>query len=125
VEFALILPLLVTLVLGCVDFGRFAYTYIAVTNAARVGAGVGSVNPVTSSTWSIWAERVRQAVVGEMGAAFDPSKISIPSLTVTSQSDGQKRVRVQVSYPFVTFVTWPFLPNNLTLTRAVEMPMIR
>jgi Flp pilus assembly protein TadG len=35
VEFALILPLLVTLVLACVDFGQFAYNYIAVTNAAR------------------------------------------------------------------------------------------
>ena len=38
VEFALILPLLLTLVGGAVDFGRCFYTHIAVTNAARAGA---------------------------------------------------------------------------------------
>ena len=38
VELALILPLLVLIVLGAVDFGRFANTYIAVTNACRAGA---------------------------------------------------------------------------------------
>jgi Flp pilus assembly protein TadG len=37
-ELAMILPLMLILVLGCVDFGRFAYSYIAVTNAARAGA---------------------------------------------------------------------------------------
>ena len=40
VEFALILPLLMTIVLGCVDYGRFAYDYIAVTNAARAGTSM-------------------------------------------------------------------------------------
>src|SRR2546423_13511130 len=38
VELAVLLPVLTTIVLGCVDFGRFAYNYIAVTNAARAGA---------------------------------------------------------------------------------------
>jgi Flp pilus assembly protein TadG len=36
-ELAIILPLFITIVLSCVDFGRFAYTYIAVSNAARAG----------------------------------------------------------------------------------------
>ena len=31
-----------TLLLGAVDFGRFAYNYIAVTNAARAGAAFGA-----------------------------------------------------------------------------------
>ena len=44
VEFALILPLLVTIIFACIDLGRFAHTYIAVTNAARAGAGFGSSN---------------------------------------------------------------------------------
>ncbi len=34
-EFALILPLFLLIVLGCIDYGRFAHTYIAVTNGAR------------------------------------------------------------------------------------------
>ena len=38
VEFALILPLLLMLVLGALDFGRLFYTKIILTNAAREGA---------------------------------------------------------------------------------------
>lgn len=38
VEFAIILPLLLILVGGIIDFGRLFYTEIMVTNAAREGA---------------------------------------------------------------------------------------
>ncbi len=36
-ELALVLPLLLTIVLGCIDLGRFAYAATAVANAARAG----------------------------------------------------------------------------------------
>lgn len=38
VELAIMLPLLVTLLLGAVDFARVFYTQVAISNAARVGA---------------------------------------------------------------------------------------
>ncbi len=41
VELAIVLFLLIVIVFGCVDFGRFATTFIAVTNAAREGAEFG------------------------------------------------------------------------------------
>jgi Flp pilus assembly protein TadG len=123
-EFALVLPLLITIVLGCVDFGRFAYTYIAVTNAARVGAGFGSSKPFTLVTRSIWQQQIRQAVVNEMGTPFESAEITMPAPVVTTESGGLKRVHVEVSYPFRTLVTWPGIPNDMTLTRAVEMRVI-
>jgi Flp pilus assembly protein TadG len=41
IEFALVLPLLVFIIAGIVDFGMMFRTYEAVTNAAREGARVG------------------------------------------------------------------------------------
>lgn len=38
VEFAIILPILLLLLLGAMDFGRLFYTKIVLTNAAREGA---------------------------------------------------------------------------------------
>jgi uncharacterized protein (UPF0333 family) len=38
VEFALVLPLLLLLILGAMDFGRMFYTKMILTNAAREGA---------------------------------------------------------------------------------------
>jgi hypothetical protein len=43
VEFAIILPLFMFLVMGSIDFGYFLYVSEVVTNAAREGARAGSV----------------------------------------------------------------------------------
>ena len=42
VEFALVLPILLLLIFGLVEFGRLIFTYIAVNTAAREAARYGS-----------------------------------------------------------------------------------
>jgi Flp pilus assembly protein TadG len=48
VEFALVLPFLVFLVLGIVQFGRAWHDYITITDAARVGAREAAVHRTTA-----------------------------------------------------------------------------
>src|SRR6516165_8835479 len=80
-EMALILPLFVMLILGCVDFGRFAYTYIAVSNAARAGASWAMMNPPDNMTTpsSGWQSQVTQAVNDEMSQqpGFQSSSLTV------------------------------------------------
>lgn len=132
VEFAVMLPILLTLMLLCVDFGRFAHYDIAVTNAARAGAAYGSSHGFTISTRPAWEAQVRLAVVDELDSNswFDASKLTVPSPVVTQGGDGSWRVQVDVSYPFQTLLNWPFLPptpegrryhDPLILHRAVVM----
>ena len=45
VEFALILPLLLLLFLGIIEFGRAILAYNTIANAAREGARYGIVDP--------------------------------------------------------------------------------
>lgn len=45
VEYALILPILLLLVIGAMDFGRMFYTKMVLINAAREGASYLSYNP--------------------------------------------------------------------------------
>jgi Flp pilus assembly protein TadG len=44
VEFALVLPLITILLFGLIDLGLATFAYSSVTNAARTGARVASVN---------------------------------------------------------------------------------
>jgi Flp pilus assembly protein TadG len=128
VELALILPLLVTIVLGCIDFGRFGYAYVAVTNAARVGAGVASFNPVTSTTTAQWEALIRDAVAREMEGVpgYDAANLTVPTPDISVDPGGLRRVRVQVTYVFDTVVNWPLLPaSGFPLSRDVEMRFIR
>jgi len=49
VELALSVPILVLLLLGAVEFGRFAYLAIELTNAAKAAAQYGAQNSVTGA----------------------------------------------------------------------------
>jgi Flp pilus assembly protein TadG len=124
-ELAILLPLLLSVALLCVDFGRFAHFYIGVTNAARTGAGFASSNLYTPTTQSLWNAKVQQAVRDELStnAWFDPSKATI-SQQMIPETGGYWRAQVDVTYPFRTLINWPFLPGYNTpvmLHRKVVM----
>ena len=54
VEFAMVLPLMLILMFGIVDFGRAFYVWLTVTNAAREGARVAATQqPSTAVTTRI------------------------------------------------------------------------
>lgn len=126
VEFAVVLPILVTLLLGATDFGRFSYSAIAVANAARSGAAYGSMNPFTTSSLAVWQAAVKQAAIDELSqaSAFDTSKLTV-TVTSTVESSGMRRVSVQTTYPFKTKVNWLFIPSSFNLTHTVVMRGIR
>jgi Flp pilus assembly protein TadG len=120
IELAVLLPLLAVLALGCVDLGRFVYAYIVVTNAARAGAGYASGHPYTAATYSTWQAKAQQAVADEAGSlsGFDRDQVTATAVT---ESSGLWRAEVTVPCQFQTLVTWPLLPNSLTLQRTVTM----
>lgn len=126
VEYAIVLPVLITIVLGCVDFGRFAHSYIAVTNAARAGAGHAAMN--ASSDATAWEAKVKAAAQREMEQLrnFDATQLTV---TATRNFDGpalgQPRLRVTVQYPFNMVVAWPLLPSSMTLSQSAEIRAIR
>jgi Flp pilus assembly protein TadG len=102
VEFALLLPLLLLLVFGIIDFGRALNAQITLTQAAREGARLdavcnATVNPNCGTT-------VRNGTVtAATGLNLSPSIVSV---TTCSQGAGQgvnATVTIK-SYPF-TFVT--------------------
>lgn len=133
VEFGLILPLLVTLVLACVDFGQFAYNYIAVTNAARAGASYAIMNNYTNSTQGIWIAGVQQAAWQEIQQQFTSANVSnwsVPTPTViVDPGTGLRRVQVTASYTFKPYFPWNWtglsIPSNITVSRQIQMRMIR
>ena len=126
VEFALVLPILVTILLGATDFGRFSHSRIAIANAARCGAAYASTNPYDSSNSTAWTTGVTKAVTDELSesAAFDPAKLTV-TVAPVAESGGLWRFSVQVAYPFETLVNWPLLPASFDLKQSVVMRGIR
>jgi Flp pilus assembly protein TadG len=125
-ELALILPVLVTLVMGGVDFGRFAYNYIAVQNAARAGAAYGTMNSYVASGQTAWETGVQSAARDEMNqqTGYTSTNLTVQA-TTTIESNGLRRVQVDASYPFQTVVAWPGFPSTVTLRSVVQMRAVR
>lgn len=126
VEFAVVLPLLMLLLLGGADFGRCFYSAMAVANAARAGAEYGAMNRYDASAQGPWQAGVQQAAIDELSesALFDLGQLTIVASNIT-EGDGSQRVEVQVTYPFRTIFSWIFIPSSLTLQQTVVMRTIR
>lgn len=116
VEFALVLPLLLVLVMGIIDFGRAYQTQIMLTNAVREGARLGATGASTSAITS----RV-DATDGVTGATI--------SVTNAQGTTGQS-VTVQVRYNFTMITPLGSLlrllgtstvPNGFTLSATADM----
>jgi Flp pilus assembly protein TadG len=102
VEFAIVLPLLLMLLLGIVQFGSVFRDYIALTDATRVGARQASVarsiQPDTDRIPLVIA-RVHKA-----GVNLDPNKMTITvepvKLDGTAGWEASGDVTVRAEYPF-------------------------
>lgn len=76
VEFALVLPVFLLIVMGLADLGRAVYEYNSITNAVREAARLAIVN---QDTTKITARAVGQSSMAETGG---------PSVTVTFRESG-------------------------------------
>lgn len=126
VELAVVLPLLLLIVFGCVDFGRVAYHSIALNNATGAGAAYAATHRFTEFTRAAWESRVREAVIEEMQHVpdFDPGALQTEIETLAGPNDNV-RVTVEARYPFHTLVEWPALPTRLLLRRTVSAMQYR
>ncbi|MPZ23852.1 MAG: pilus assembly protein [Dehalococcoidia bacterium] len=93
VEFALVLPLLLVLAFGIMDFGRALQAYVTINNAAREGARTGSITPSTGTIQNT----VRDSA-GDFGDDVDIN-VSYPD---GNESGGSVRVRVEYDYTMIT-----------------------
>jgi Flp pilus assembly protein TadG len=125
--------LLVTIALGCVDFGRFAYSYIALTNAARAAASYAVMNNYSGSTYNTWLTGVTNAAQHEMDnqigySSTNPVSVSAPVVAV-DQTTGLRTVTLTVSYPFNSIISWVFggyfVPHSMNMSRAIVVRPIR
>ena len=101
VEFAIVLPVLLLMVFGIVDFGRALYTLNNLTAAVREGARLASTqispDPTTSGSMSAVSTAVTNYVVAFGGNAGAPTV----SETFSGTPPNMQSITVQITnYPF-------------------------
>lgn len=117
VEFALVLPFLLLLIMAIIQFGLVLSGYVTVSNAAREGARVGII------------EKSNSAINAKVIEAFDGSAtLSSPSIVITfpeggSYSNGKPiSVKVNASVSIIVpFLEEVFPGGSINIERTAVM----
>lgn len=107
VEFALVLPILLTLVLGIMEFGFIFYQQMSITNAAREGARAYAIHHADSGFSLTSVVETAATPVTGVSATSVPSGATCAAGTIA---------QVTVTKAATSLTGWfPFL-NSMTLT---------
>ncbi len=116
VEMAFVLPLLIMLLLGTVEFGRIMTSYIVVTHASREGARAGAVGA---------SDDLISSTAREAAGTLNEEDISVDIWPSSPRERGEPvNVKVYYEVPLVTpfigeIITNPF-PVAVTTSMRVE-----
>jgi Flp pilus assembly protein TadG len=117
VEFALLLPFLILLIVGTFDLGRAFFSLITITNAAREGARYGTLHP---------SDEAGMKAAAATEATNSGIPITTSNVVVNCTKDVNGRcfrggvLRVTVNYTFESLLNL-FIPAQINISRFVEM----
>ena len=119
VEFALLVPILMLIMVGVVDLGRVYYAYLTVVNSAREGARYGATHP-NAGTTAIQNQAKREA----QGSGIDPSSLTVRSVNYPEGCNWGSPIQVTVGYPFRMITSYIFGGTTIQLQSTAEMPIL-
>jgi Flp pilus assembly protein TadG len=138
VEFAIILPLLLLLLFGIIEFALLMYNKAMITNASREGARRGivyRVDPATFDYSPLTDTQIRTEVTNYLSNhLITLSGTSAHTTTITRAVEvSGNTLNIQVSYPY-NFLVVPSIaalaapggsaiPGTITLSSATKMRM--
>jgi Flp pilus assembly protein TadG len=106
VEFALLLPLLILILVGILDLGRITATYVILENAAREGARYGASGTYTQS------QILARAQAEAQGTIVNPAQMTIQCTPSSCNDVVGNPLTVQITYPFTFITTYLFAGLN-------------
>lgn len=127
IEFVLVAPLFLMLMLGAIDWGWYFVLRETVVNATREGARVASVQddpPTQSQAAAIAAVRSYLSQVNTRGVPVQSPVVAFPTITVPGVAVPVSAVSVTLSsYPSppISGLTWTLVPTTITAETVMRL----
>ncbi len=121
VEFALVLPVLIFLLLAIMEGGRIFAAYLELQNAARDGARYAAIN--CPEDWGTWLTAALTPWINSRLSMLDSQELRITFSRNSTPNEKERWVEVKLDYPLP--VTTPII-SSLTgnpLNLSVKMAM--
>jgi len=128
IETAILIPALLMLSCGIMDFARVVYAGVEIASAARAGVQYGALTPGNSGNTSgmVQAALTDAADLGPSVTATASNFCTCTGATVPCSSpcgatEPAGYVSVTANYTFHTALTYPGLPQTVLLSRTAKM----
>ncbi|MGQ3683784.1 MAG: TadE family protein [Candidatus Loosdrechtia sp.] len=118
IEFAIILPLLIILVFGIIEFSLLLYDKQVITNASREGARKGIVFRHPARVTNAEITEVVNAYCSNYLITFGSPAAPVTTITRTGMNSGDE-LTVAVSYTY-NFLIIPKFITSLTGTKTIN-----
>lgn len=116
VEFALILPIILLLILGIVQFGMLLNSYLSLTNAAREGARTGSLGSLDYE--------IKNTIVGTSPSLNAGNMVITISPSESLRSTGDTlTVSIEYNYVLTVPIVSSLFNNAIVLKTQTSMRM--
>ena len=119
-EFALVLPFLLVMLVGIIEFGRAWNEHLVITDAAREAARKGAIYDE-----SVTAAQIEQVAKDALSAAgINPDDATIALDNWDGDANTKITVSIDLPYQFTFFgplVKWSTGESNITLKTAFSM----
>lgn len=114
VEMALVLPILILILMGMVEFGRILNSYLIITNASREGARYASVHSTDSQI---------QVAINNLTSTLNQEKLILTiSPQLSSRSSGSSTtVRIDYDIDILTPLISNIVPDPFRITAQTTM----
>lgn len=113
VEMALVLPILILLLFGIIDFGRIFHAYLTIDHAGREAARVASIRDFPN---------VKSTAVDKSGNLITSSNVEVIYSDDTNKVRGSlATVKIDYNIDFLTPVIQPFFKSGYKLTDTTTM----
>ena len=132
VETAILVPVILLMCCGTMDFARVVNARIDVANAARAGVQFGALTPGNSGNTAgmvraalndaadLGLNQVTATARNFCGCNSGTAEVSCTDAVVCGTTPSGY-VSVTTNYSFNTLVPWPGIPNTIALTRTATM----
>jgi Flp pilus assembly protein TadG len=121
VEFIILFPLFLLIVVGIVEFGHLWYVDHVITNASREGARAGVVYPNTAAQGIIAAKAAVNSYLNPNGTNIIPGVTVTTSATAVVNNGNYLQVQIQASN--VALVLGQVVPAFQTMTLQATTTM--
>lgn len=132
IELALVLPVLMFLLLGGIEVGRYAYYAIVAANAARAGVQYGAQGPQQAYDTTGMSSAAMQDAMGLSSLKAQAWELcsqngATPTQCATGSvpaSGNVYYVKVQVTGTFTSLLSYPGIPTHIPVSGSAMMRVI-